>query len=155
VKQLLLGYDDIVGTWVSNRTGGSWHKGQGTAVGLLNQSGLLIAGVIFDSWNGKSLCMHVAAEPGARWLNREFLWFCFAYPFDQLKVSKVLGPVGAGNLTARKFDEHLGFVLEATLKDAHPDGDLLVYSMTREQCRWLNRPLKKVAHGKAESTAAA
>jgi hypothetical protein len=30
-------------------------------------------------------------------------------------------------------------VLEATLEAAHPDGSLLVYSMTPEQCRWLPR----------------
>lgn len=118
----------------------------------LEQDGELIAVVLFDGYNGASICMHVAAVPGAHWMTREYLYFCFAYPFRQLGVKKILGLVGSGNLPARRFDEHLGFVLEATLKDAHPDGDLLVYGMHLEACRWLN--VKRIAHGK-ERTAAA
>jgi RimJ/RimL family protein N-acetyltransferase len=52
-------------------------------------------------------------------------------------VNKILGLVESDNLEARRLDEHLGFHLEATLKNCAPSGDLLVYTMTREQCRWL------------------
>ena len=116
--------------------GGTWSPGRGQALGLV-EDGRIIAGVIFDSWNGASLCMYVAAVPGARWMTREFLRLSFAYPFQQLGCKKLLGLVGSGNKAAQRFDEHLGFVLEATLEAAHPDGSLLVYSMTKEQCRWI------------------
>ena len=39
------------------------------AIGLL-RGGRLVAGVIFEGYNGCNVWMHVAAEPGARWLNR-------------------------------------------------------------------------------------
>ena len=136
MKTVILNQPDRVGRWVAERTDGQWIEGRGFAFGL-EEEGELIAGVIFDSWNGASLCMHVAAKPGARWLTRDFIRVCFYYPFVQLRAKKILGLVGSGNTAARRFDEHLGFVLEATLADAHPDGDLLVYSMTPEQCRWL------------------
>lgn len=71
-------------------------------------------------------------------MTREMLWYAFAYPFLQLRVQKILGLVAGSDKAVRAFDEHLGFVLEATLKDAHPEGDLLVYSMTKSQCRWLD-----------------
>lgn len=106
----------------------------------MEEEGEITAGVLFDSYNGASVCMHVAANPGKRWMNREMLWYAFAYPFLQLRVKKILGIVASADHHTRKFDEHLGFVLEATLKDAHPQGDLLLYTMTREQCRWLDRP---------------
>jgi hypothetical protein len=32
----------------------------------------------------------------------------------------------------------LGFTLETRLKDAAPSGDMLVYVMRREDCKWLN-----------------
>ena len=133
----LLNAPDLVGSWVAKRTGGDWQRGRGQAFGVVSRSNELVAGVTFDSWNGASLCMHVAAVSGVRWATRDFLRICFYYPFKQLQCHKVLGLVGSGNIAARRFDEHLGFELEATLKGAHPDGDLLVYSMTAEKCRWL------------------
>jgi hypothetical protein len=81
--------------------------------------------------------MHVAAVPGARWMTREFLWVCFDYPFNQLRVNKILGLVDSTNVPAQRFDQNLGFVLEHSIKDAGKVGDLLVYSMTRQQCRFL------------------
>lgn len=152
VKQIVLDAPEEVGPWVANRTGAVWTRGRGTAIGLFSDEGW-IAGVIYDSWNGRSLCMHVAAVPGARWMTKDYLQVCFAYPFLQLGCSKLIGLVGEGNMQARKFDEHLGFVLEATLEDAHPDGKLLVYTMTKEQCRWINA--ERRPHGQAFRTPAA
>ena len=71
-------------------------------------------------------------------MTREYLRMCFAYPFQQLQCSKIIGLVGSKNEVARRFDEHLGFQLEATLEAAHPDGALLLYTMTKEQCRWVS-----------------
>ncbi len=152
MKRIFGGHDDLVGNWVMQRTGGTWTKGRGVGIGLLDSDRGLIAGVVFDSWNGASVCMHVAAVPGSRWMTREYLKFCFSYPFEQLKVKKILGLVGSQNLAAQRFDEHLGFVLEATLNDAHPDGALLIYTMTAAQCRHLH--VKVVSHGQAISSAA-
>lgn len=49
-------------------------------------------------------------------------------------------PVAASNMRSRKFVEHLGFTLEATLTDACTDGDLILYRMIKNKCRWLTRP---------------
>ena len=76
-------------------------------------------------------------------MTKSYLGFCFQYAFNQAKVNKILGFVGSKNLQARKFDEHLGFRLEASIEGAHIDGDLLIYSMTRAQCRWLTIPVPK------------
>lgn len=136
-----MGCDDLVGDFVLKATGGGWTPGRGVGIGLADfaePTPRLLAGVVFDSYNKASVQMHVAAAPGARWMTKAYLWTCFHYPFEQLRVNKILGLVGSKNLAAQRFDEHLGFVLETALKDAHPDGDLLIYSMTRDQCRFLN-----------------
>lgn len=113
------------------------------------EKGELIAGVAYTDFNGANLCMHVVAVPGRRWLRREYLWTCFDYPFNQCKVQRVTGLVGEGNLEARRFDEHLGFVLETTLQGAHPSGDLLVYVLWKDRCKWISqdfcKPLAKAA----------
>lgn len=136
MTRIVLQENDRVGEWACERLGTKWSPERGFAFGL-ERDGELIAGVLFDNWNGASLMMHVAAEPGVNWLRRDFIRVCFTYPFLQLQVHKVLGFVASTNLPARRFDEHLGFVLEATLTGAHPGGDLLVYSMTRDQCKWI------------------
>lgn len=100
------------------------------------KDGALIAGVLFDNFTGRSVQMHVAGT-GKRWLTREFLNFCFRYPFEQLKVNKVVGLVDSTNAAALRFDLHLGFQQEAVIKDAGKVGDTIILTMTREQCRFL------------------
>lgn len=105
----------------------------------LERDGRLVAGVIYEGINGYNAWMHVAAEPGARWMTREYLRACFDYPFNQLNLRRVSGYVSASNTQARRFDEHLGFKPEAVLKGAAPDGgDVILYVMWREECRYVD-----------------
>lgn len=97
----------------------------------------IVAGVWFEGWNGANLNIHVAAEPGGKWMTREFLWFVFHYAFEQCGARRLTGWVEESNHAARRFDEHLGFVLETRLKAAAPQGDMLVYTMWKDDCRWL------------------
>ena len=130
-------YDvERIGPWVCERAGGTWLAGRGTGIGL-EREGSLIAGTLFEDFNGANVLMHVAAEPGRQWLNLTYLNTCFDYPFNQLGVKRVTGIVPSVNQDALRFDLHLGFEQEAVLKDAHPEGDLIVLRMTREQCRWI------------------
>jgi RimJ/RimL family protein N-acetyltransferase len=78
----------------------------------------LIAGVAFESYNGANINMHVLSID-KNWINKEFLWMCFDYPFNQLKVNRITGVVAETNLAARRFDEHVGFKLETTLMAVH------------------------------------
>jgi RimJ/RimL family protein N-acetyltransferase len=106
----------------------------------LERDGELVAGVIYEGFNGVNVWMHVAASPGRRWMNKEYLRYCFHYPFVEMGVQRVSGAVDASNLEARRFDEHLGFKQEAVLKGAAADGgDVILYVMRPEDCRFLAR----------------
>jgi hypothetical protein len=129
------------------KTNGSWVPGRGSTIGLL-AGNAIAACSYFTDCNGASIVLHCGGE-GRVWLNREFLWYTFYYPFEQLKVNKIISPVESTNLDCIKFIKHIGFRLEATLKDASPKGDLLLFTMTKEQCRWLS--LKEKYRGQAES----
>lgn len=107
-----------------------------SALGLV-EDGMVIAGVIYDNYTNTNICMHVAALPGRKWLNREFLYAAFDYPFRQLGVRRVTGLVPKKNRDARRFDEHLGFKLEGVMRQALADDDICVYGMLRGECRWL------------------
>jgi L-amino acid N-acyltransferase YncA len=125
---------DIIGEWVFERTGGVFEPKASSTLGWENEDGRLTAGVVFDQYNGRSLCMHVALE---RPLYRGFLRSCFRYAFDQLGVLKVIGLVDSKNEKALRLDRHLGFIEEAKIKDAGKTGDLIILTMTRPQCRWI------------------
>ncbi len=126
---------ELVGPWVAEKVGGTYTPIGSEAIGMLKE-GELVCGVLYEDFNGSSVKAHIAGT-GKRWLTREFLKVMFDYPFNQLKVKKLIGLVDETNLAARRFDEHLGFVLEAVIKDAAPHGDMLILTMTKEQCRFI------------------
>ncbi len=103
----------------------------------LERDGELIAGVLYEGWNGVNTWMHVATTPGKKW-TAAYLRYCFYYPFVELGCKRVSGYVEASNAAARRFDEHLGFRPEAILKGAAADGgDVILYVMWREECRYV------------------
>lgn len=124
---------DRIGPWVCKKTGGTFEPSTSTAIGI-ETDGALTAGVVYDMFNGRSVCMHVAIDKP---VTREYTRVCFDYPFNQLGVNKVLGLVDSTNSKALRFDRHLGFVEEARISDAGKDGDLVILTMTRQQCRWI------------------
>ena len=105
----------------------------------LEKDGELVSGVIYEGFNGHNVWMHVAAAPGKRWMTKLYLQTCFYYPFVTLGCSRVSGYVEDRNEAAKAFDEHLGFKREAVLKGAATDGgDVILYVMRREDCRFLS-----------------
>jgi RimJ/RimL family protein N-acetyltransferase len=149
--QIITGQNERFGQWLcEHQPGSEWKSGRGHVIGLEDGCGNILAAVLFEDYNGANINMHVAAVPGKRWLNREYLWYCFYYPFVQLGCKRITGIVPSVNMAARKFDENIGFTLEATLKDAHPQGDLLVYVMTKESCKW--HTLKEKFNGEVKHT---
>ena len=136
MKTTVYNEDQYVIPWVGKRINED-DFGPATGIGLTD-NGVLVAGVVFNMYNGPSICIHVAAEPGKRWLNRDFLFRTFAYPFIQLKCNRITGLVRVDNLAAQKFDEHLGFKKEGLLRKGASDGtDMILYGMLKEECRWL------------------
>lgn len=100
-----------------------------------NPAGNLWGGVIYTGYTGSMVMMHMAGWDG--WVTREMTWLCFDYPFNQLQVKKVVGTVRSDAAKVRSLDERLGFTVEHAIVDGIPGGELLIYSMLREDCRWL------------------
>lgn len=125
-------FGQAVGRWVEKHGGGYYREGT-QAIGL-RSGDEIIAGVLYDYFNGASVYMHVAIEGR---ITREYLRVCFDYPFNQLGCSVVIGLVPEGNAKARRFDEHLGFRLTAKIEKGDPSGALLIYTMHREDCRYV------------------
>ena len=125
---------DLIGRWVADQLKFNYAPGSCTAIGRI-KDGQVVAGVIYEDFNGANVVCHIAGV--GRWMNRKFLSIMFDYPFNQLKAKRITVCVVETNKASLRFVEHLGFELEAILRQAHPDGDLRLYKMPREKCRWL------------------
>jgi hypothetical protein len=95
--------------------------------------------MVYTTFLGGAIAMHVAGVED-NWPTRDWLWMIFDFPFRQLGVRKVLGPVEASNARALKIDKQLGFREVTRLPDVMADGgDLIILEMTRaewEAGRW-------------------
>ena len=127
---------DKVGAWVCERAGAVFASQISRCIGL-ERDGELVAGVLYEGFNGNSIRMHVASDGSRQWLTRQFLAVCFDYPFRQLKVNKVLGLVDSMNENALAFDRALGFKTECEIEGAGKTGSLVILSMSAADCRWL------------------
>lgn len=102
------------------------------------KDGKLLGGVIFTLFTGASISTHVASFDPC-WVDRDLVWIVFNYAFEQLGVGKIICRIPASNRKAIEFGYKLGFMLETRISDVFPDGDQLIISMRRENCRWLKR----------------
>ena len=125
---------DELGQWLCSRTGGTYVPDSERYIGL-ETDGKIVAVAGYADYNGASIRVHLAIEGK---LTPEFVKFGFEYPFKQLGVKKLIGLVASTNKKALKLDKHFGYVEEAVIKDAVPDGDLHILTMTKDQCRFLN-----------------
>ena len=123
---------DRVGKWVAERINGVFHSGS-TAIGL-ECRGAIVAGVIYEQWNGRSIVAHMAANGR---LTPAFVAAIFDYAYNVAGVGKVILPVASQNLRSGKFVRKLGFREEARIRDASPEGDIILYTLTKQDCRFL------------------
>jgi hypothetical protein len=112
----------------------------------------LLGGVIYQGYTGASIRAHIAGF-APRWIDKDMLWMMFDYPFGQLGVNKIIGHVHSTNLKALDFNRKLGFKEEARIAGVFRDADLVIMSMRRENCRWLERGKRRGIFRERGSTA--
>lgn len=110
------------------------------------KDGELVGGVVLTDYTRASINAHMAGFD-KHWGSRDLLWCVFHYCFEQLKVNKIFGQVPASNEHALNVNLKIGFQEEVRVKDVFVDGDLIVVSMRRDQCRWLKLKPRGVAYG--------
>lgn len=108
------------------------------AVGI-EQDGEIIGGVVIDGIvHGARCSIHCAGE-GRRWLTREFIRVVFGYVFNVINCKVVINPVDSGNADSIRFTTHMGFTEALRIEGGAGDQDLIVFTMPRADCRWLER----------------
>lgn len=131
VGNIIAGHD--VGRWVYARVGGIYHPEASASIGL-ERGGEIVAGVVFYNWNGVSAMASIAAVSP---LSRGFLGAIFRYPFVVGKLNQIIVTIASYNARSLRLAARMGFTEQARLPDAHPDGDLILMVLRRENCRFL------------------
>ena len=122
-----------VGYWVADKLGMGFFVERATALGLL-KGGQIVAGVIYENWNGRSIMAHMAVTHR---LTPAYVAAIFDYAFNVCGVEKVICPVEVGNIKSTKLVKNMGFAEEARLRDCHPNGDIVLFTLKKMDCRFL------------------
>ena len=126
--------DEVTGPWVCEKAGGLWVPRKSRTIGWL-ENGELVAGVVYEDWTGTNFNCHIRGSKVRK--HSEFVKTIFDYPFNQLKAKRITASIGSNNIAAINLVTRLGFILECVLEQAIPDGDIHIYRMFRDECRYL------------------
>lgn len=87
------GHDQIVADFVAKLIPHA-HRGFGnaTAIGILDEEGRLIAGLVYHNWDPDAGTIEIsgAALPRQKWLTRETIARMYQYPFLQIGVQMIV-----------------------------------------------------------------
>lgn len=119
--------------WVARQTNDFGNFGCAVGIGW-EKDGELVAGVAYNEFNGPNINAHIAITGT---LSRPFVRAIFDYPFNQAKVNRITCLIGEGNAKSRRLCLHFGFTEEARLEGAHASGDLMIFRLLRNDCKWI------------------
>lgn len=123
-----------VGHWVASRIGGFFDPVCMVAIGWQRDDGVLTAGVAYRDWNGASIEAQIAADqplvPG-------FVLAIFDYPFCQLGARKIVVTTSSAHVRSINLLRRFRFQEEARLRNAAPDGDMLICTLEAAACRFI------------------
>ena len=132
-----IGHEDD-GHEIASASGAIFNPHVDVVIARADEDGKLMGGALYQDYTGPggSMTIHVAGF-AERWVNRDMLWICFDYPFDQLSIQRLYGRVKSTNERALEFDRKLGFKEVYREEGVFPDADLVVMRMLKDECRHL------------------
>ena len=131
-----MGWHIVKGTevakWVANKTTG-FYRDDSPALGL-QRNGELVCGVSYDHWNGRSIFANIVVEGR---MTPAFVAAIFDYAFNVCNAEKIIVSVVDNNEKSIRLAKKMGFVEEARIKDADPNGDFVFLTLSKDQCKFL------------------
>lgn len=107
-------------------------------LGLADDRGSLVAGVVFNGYNGANVDITVYG-PGH--IGRRELRAVFGYAFGALQATRITARTRRKNsLHSKDILKRLGFIYEGKAVAYYGEGracDAMVYRMLRQECRWI------------------
>lgn len=124
-----------VSRWIAPRAECTIPAEKAAAIGWVGEKDLT-AGVMYEDFTGTSVRATIAVDPPGS-LTKGFVYAMFEYPFITLGAEKMIACVERANIRSLELMPRLGFVEEAILTDVYPSGDMVIFTMTRTECKWL------------------
>lgn len=136
--RVLFGADDLVIRWAGRAIPGFIPSPGAKALGVVIK-GNLVAGAIYERFNGVHMEVAITARHGSHWASRDVLQELFGYPFNQMQCVCITALVPMSNLESLNLAMKLGFEPEAYVKFAAPDGSpMVVLKMFKDRCKWIH-----------------
>jgi RimJ/RimL family protein N-acetyltransferase len=136
MRQIILNQKERVAQFLIEQNAYKGQAVQYEAIGV-EENGNLIAGVVYENYEKNARISLHCAGIGKRWLSRQFLWMVFDYPFNQLNVNVIVNTVSSDNKDSIKFTEHCGFKEQTRIIGGASDGDLIIYTLYKKDCKWI------------------
>lgn len=133
---LIYGHEPRLLPWICKRIGIKQLARDAFTIGL-ERHGELVAVVAFDRFTDCDCHMHVASDGSGHWLNKQFLFAVFAYPFTQLGYRRVTTLTASRNEPALRFNRSLGFTQEGVHPHGMLDDDTITMGLLRENCKFI------------------
>ena len=137
-----------VGAWVTAQTEGAFDPNRSTAIGL-ERDGKIVAGTVYENWNGRSVVCHIAWER----VTPAYMAAVYDYAYNVANVDKIIGPISSNHTRALALVSKMGFSEEARIKGAaHDAGDIVLMTQTPDKCRYLEPRYGQKITGTAANT---
>jgi len=121
--------------WVSNKYGPIVVSPDSIGLGWV-QDDKLVAGVVYEEFTEASIHATIVIKHGTV-MTKRFFHKIFDYPFNQLGVDKIIVQANTANVESVHLAKRLGFTEEGMIKGAYLDGDRIILTMTKDECKWL------------------
>lgn len=145
--QIIYEQDEFIRDWLHDRLG--YEISEGVTIALARE-GHLEAVACFHEYRQEHGSIELTfATKSPKWQSRRYIRAIFGYAFGQLGCGRITTFAPAVNSMATRLNDRIGFVREGIMRKAFYGGDLVMFGMLRDECKWLR-------HGKkqAESTTA-
>ena len=139
--------DHSAGHWTAEQTKGKYFEANSQSIGL-KQNGEFVAGVIYENWNRRTITCHIAISGR---LTPRYLAVIFDYPFNVCDVKKIIVPVDSTNSKSVNLVEKMGFTEEARIRDGMADGDMILYTLAKNDCKYLGERYGKISTSRTTS----
>ena len=128
--------------WVERQLGAHYSE-LSRGIGW-QQNGHFVAGVVYESYNGANIYVHIAKLRGVS-LPPTFIAAMMDYPFNQLGLRRITAAIADKNTQSKDFAKRLGAKQEGRMREALPDGGtMVIFGLLRKDAeKWLTEPYRR------------
>lgn len=123
-----------IAAWVAARTKDGFPMGVAGAIGI-ERDGELRAGVVFDHYTPSCVTATIAID--GKYLPRKMLVAMFNYAYGHLDVDKIIVYINESNTSSMRLAKHLGFWVEAEIKNVYQEFSMFILSLRKQDCAWI------------------